>query len=282
MNESITPYQNLKSIITTIFSSLKLPNREHPKGRMPALTNVEAVTCAVIKQQQNIETKKSLYEMIEPSCSYNTFVVSINRTLVYLAQIIATVISVFRKEAHLIKFTDATETPVCLLKNAKHHKTMAEFSTKSKSSKGYYFGLKTHLTADLEDRVLGLAFSTATGNDRDIFSKINSTLSGIFVADAGYVGEKFSRDFYIEGRRMVLTATRINMTKVSTPLQVELLNLRMNIETNFRMLKVVYGFITSMPRSVIGYFTHYLAAISAHVLHLLFTIPRKVAPLVLA
>lgn len=281
MNQSITVYQNLKSIITDIFSSLKLKNREHPKGRKPALTNIEAVTCAILKQQQNIETKKSLYEIIEPSCSYNTFVVSINRTLDYLAQIIALVTMIFRNDAHLIKFTDATETPVCLLKNSKHHKTMALFGTKSKSSKGYYFGLKTHLTSDLEDRVLALRFSTATGNDRTIFKKMNDTLRGMFVADAGYVGEAFSRDFYIEGERMVLTATRCNMKKVSTPWQTELLNLRMNIETHFRMLKVVYGFITSLPRSVIGYFTHYLAAISAHLLHLLFTIPRTVTPLVL-
>lgn len=281
MNQSITVYQNLKSIIAEIFSSKKLKNREHPKGRKPALTNIEAVTCAILKQQQNIETKKSLYEMMEPACSYNTFVVSINRTLDYLGQIIALVINIFRKEAHVIKFTDATETPVCLLKNAKRHKTMAEFSTKSKSGKGYYFGLKTHLTADLEDRVLALAFSTATGNDRAIFKKINATLRGVFVADAGYVGEEFSRDFYIEGERMVLTATRVNMKKVSTPEQIELLNLRMNIEPHFRMWKVVYRFITSMPRSVGGYFTHYLAAIATHVLHLLFTIPRKVTPLVL-
>jgi len=277
----ITIYQNLKSIVTDIFSSKKLKVREHPKGRIPALTNIEAVTCAILKQQQNIETKKSLYEILEPACSYNTFVVSINRTLHYLAEIITLVITLFRKDAHLVKFTDSTETPVCLLKNSKHHKTMSEFATKSKSSKGYYYGLDTHLSADLEGRVLALAFSTATGNARAIFKKINKSLRGIFVADAGYVGEEFSRDFYIEGKRMVLTATRVNMKKVSTYWQIELLNLRMNIEKHFRMWKVVYGYITSMPRSVGGYFTHYLAAISAHVLHQLFTIPRKGVPLVL-
>lgn len=181
MNESITTYQNLKAIIADIFSSLKLKNREHTKGRKPALTNIEAVTCAVLKQQQNIETKQSLYDIVEPPCSYNTFVVSINRTLQYLAQVIALIINVFRKHAHLIKFTDATETPVCLLKNSKHHKTMAEFATKSKSSKGYYFGLKTHLSADLEGRILALKFTSANGNDREAFIKMNEKLRGLFV-----------------------------------------------------------------------------------------------------
>ena len=281
MNESITTYQNLKAIIADIFSSLKLKNREHPKGRKPALTNIEAVTCAILKQQQNIETKQSLYDIVEPPCSYNTFVVSINRTLDYLAQVIALIVSVFRKHAHIVKFTDATETPVCLLKNSKHHKTMAGFATKSKSGKGYYFGLKTHLSADLEGRILALKFTSANGNDRVAFKKMNDKLRGLFVADAGYVGEEFAKDFYIEGERMVLTATRCNMKKVATEEQIELLNLRMKVETHFRMLKVVYGFITSMPRSVTGYLTHYLAAVCAHLLQLLFSIPSKVTPKVL-
>ncbi|HXK38582.1 MAG TPA: transposase, partial [Candidatus Paceibacterota bacterium] len=217
----------------------------------------------------------------EPPCSYNTFVVSINRTQGYLAIVIALIISIFRRHAHFLKFTDATETPVCLLKNSKHHKTMADFATKSKTGKGYYFGLKTHLSADLEGRILALKFTSANGDDRAVFKQMNAKLRGLFVADAGYVGEEFTKDFYIENERMVLTATRCNMRKIATPDQIELLNLRMKVETHFRMLKVVYGFITSMPRSVGGYLAHYLSAIVAHLLQLLATIP-PVTPKVLA
>lgn len=281
MNESITTYQNLKAIIADIFSSLKLKTREHPKGRKPALSNIEATTCAVLKQQLNIATKKALCKVVEPPCTYKTFVESINRTRPYLAPVIALILKTFRCQAHLIKFTDATDVPVCLLKNSKHHKTMVEFATKSKTGKGYYFGLKLHLSADLEGRVLGLKFSTATGNDRAIFKKMNAALRGIFVADAGYVGEDFSKEFYIEGERMVLTATRCNMKKIATKEQIELLNLRMKVETHFRMLKVVYGFVTFMPRSVNGYLTHYLGAITAHLLQLLFSTPSQVTPKVL-
>jgi hypothetical protein len=281
MNESITIYQNLKTIIADIFSSSQLKNREHPRGRKPTLTNIEAVTCAVLKQQLNIATKKALYKIIEPPCTYKTFVESINRASIYLALIIALVLKQFRREAHLIKFTDATDVPVCLLKNSKHHQTMADFATKSKTGKGFYYGLKLHLSGDLEGRVLGLQFSTATGNDRTIFKKMNEKLRGLFVADAGYVGEDFTRDFFIEGERMVLTATRCNMKKVATDWQIALLNLRMKVEIHFRMLKVVYGLVTSLPRSIDGYLTHYLSAITAHLLQLLLAIPSKVSPLVL-
>ena len=281
MNESITTYQNLKAIIADIFSSLKLKNREHPKGRKPSLTNIEATTCAVLKQQLNVATKKALCKVIEPPCTYKTFVESINRARPYLAPVIALVLKTFRCQAHLVKLTDATDVPVCLLKNSKHHKTMSGFATKSKTGKGFYFGLKTHLTADLEGRVLALKFTSANGNDRAIFKKMNATLRGLFVADAGYVGEDFTKEFYTEGERMVLTATRVNMKKIATDEQIKLLNLRMKVETHFRMLKVVYGFITSMPRSVNGYLTHYLSAITAHLLQLLFSIPSTVSQKVL-
>lgn len=282
MNESITVYQKLKTIVAHIFSSLKLKNREHPKGRKPALTNIEAVTCAVLKQQLNIATNKAFFKIVEPPCTYKTLVGSVNRAGTYLARVTVMILKIFRSQAHMIKFTDATDVPVCLLKNSKHHKTMSDFATKSKTGKGYYFGVKLHLSADVVGRVLALKFSTATGNDRTIFKKMNQRLLGIFVADAGYVGEDFTRDFFIENERMVLTATRSNMKKIATDVQIKLLNLRMKVEVHFRMLKIVYGFVTSMPRSIDGYLTHYLGAITAHLLRLLSTIPCTVFPKVLA
>src|SRR3990167_10700876 len=113
--------------------------REHSKGRKPALTNSEVVTAVIFKQKQNIATKQSLYEILEPPCSYNRFVVALNRAGTYLAKIIISVMNALRKEAHHIKFTDSTEVPVCLLKNSKHHRTMRGLSAMSKSSKGWFY-----------------------------------------------------------------------------------------------------------------------------------------------
>ena len=110
----------------------------------------------------------------------------------------------------------------------------------------------------------------ANSDDRAIFKKMNEALRGIFVADAGYVSKDLCRDFFIEDERMLITATRSNMKTVADQWQTDFLNMRMKIETHFRELKVCYGFITSLPRSVTGYLTHYLSAIAAHLLF-----PRK-------
>lgn len=266
MNTFLTIYSTLKTNVTQIFTSLKLKEREHPKGRKPTLANSEAVTCAILKQKQNIATKKSLYEIIEPACKYNAFVRAINQAGKYLARIIAALFSLARANPHLVKFTDATDIPVCLPKNGNHHKTMQGLAAWSRNGKGSFFGLKLHLSADLEGRVLALKFTPGNSDDRVIFRKMNQKLKGLFIADAGYVSKELERDFFIEHERMLITATRKNMKKVTTPIHIALLNLRMRVEIHFRILKLCYGLVTSFPRSVDGYLTHYLGSIGAYLI----------------
>ena len=259
-------YHNLNTIVTHFFSALQLQEREHSKGRKPVLSNSEAVTCAIFKQRQNIATIQSLYDILEPPLSYQKFVDAVNRAEKYLAAMIAALMRIFGKNAHPVKFTDSTELPVCLLKNARHHRTMQGFAQWSKSSKGWFYGLKLHLSSDVAGRVLALRLTPGNADDRTIFRKMNDKLRGLFVADAGYLSKELAEDFCIDGERLLLTAVRANMKKLATVLQVALLNLRMRVEIHFRMLKVCYGLVTSFPRSVDGYLTHYLAAVAAHLL----------------
>ncbi len=266
MNTFITIYDKIKTIVSQFFKTLKWKEREHPLGRKPILLNSEIVAAVVFKQRENIATKKGLYEILEPECSYNRFVVALNRVAEYLAAIIAAVLKFFRAKAHPLKFTDSTDIPVCLPKNASHHKTMRELSAWSKTGKGSFYGLKLHLSADCEGRALALKLTPGNSDDRQIFRKMNAKLKGLFVADAGYVGEEFERGFFIPNERMVITGTRKNMRKLATEIHIALLNLRMRIEIHFRVLKLCYGLVTSFPRSIDGYLSHYLAAITAHLI----------------
>ena len=266
MNTFLAIYSTLKTKVTQIFNVLKLPEREHPKGRKPTLTNSEAVTVAILKQKQNIATKKSLFEILEPPCKYNAFVRAVNSAAKYLARIVAALLSLARKDAHPVKFTDSTDIPVCLPKNAKRHRTMRGIAAWSKTGKGWFYGLKLHLSADVNGKVLALKFTPGNSDDRVIFRKMNRKLRGLFIADAGYVSQELERDFAMEGERLLITATRKNMKKLATAAHITLLNLRMRVEIHFRVLKLCYGLVTSFPRSIDGYLTHYLSAIAAHLI----------------
>jgi hypothetical protein len=224
------------------------------------------VAAVIFSRRQNIGSKKSLYEILEPALSYNRFVVALNQTPRKLARIIIAVTEFLRTNAHLIKFTDSTDIPVCLVKNAKSHRTMRGLASWSKTGKGFFYGLKLHLSADVDGRVLALRFTTGGSDDRSVFRKMNERLRGLFVADAGYISQKLAQDFAIEGERLLLTASRANMKRMASPLQIAILNLRMKVEVHFRVLKVCYGLLTSLPRSIDGYLTHYLAAVAAYLI----------------
>jgi DDE family transposase len=127
-----------------------------------------------------------------------------------------------------------------------------------------FFGLKLHLSADIEGPVLALRRTPGNSDDRSVFKKMNEKLRGIFVADAGYLSKQLARDFFIAGERMLITSVRANMQRLATDWPIKLLNLRMKIEVHFRVLKLRFGLVTSFPRSIDGCLTHYLAAIAAH------------------
>ncbi|MFH1233245.1 MAG: hypothetical protein V1649_01170 [Patescibacteria group bacterium] len=59
---------------------------------------------------------------------------------------------------------------------------------------------------------------------------------------------------------------RIELRKIITVWQKKLYDTRMIIELQFRNLKMFYGLITSLPRSINGYFANYIYSILAYAL----------------
>ena len=133
-----------------------------------------------------------------------------------------------------------------------------------RSSKGTYFGLKLHLIADLKRKILAVRFSSAKTDDRKMVIPLSEDMIGIFMADAGYVSKDLAEKFYREHQRILLVQPRKNMKKLMTSFQDKLYQTRMLIELNFRNLKLFYGLITSLPRSVAGYFANYIWSLLAY------------------
>ncbi|MBI3442755.1 MAG: transposase, partial [Candidatus Sungbacteria bacterium] len=166
----------------------------------------------------------------------------------------------------IVKHTDSTDIPVCLNKNANNHKKMAGLAQWGHSGKGHYYGLKLHLTSDLNRQLLAIRFSPANTHGTKIFRKLNDEMNGIFVADGEYVSERLEREFYLEHKRILFARPRKNMGKLITAFQYHLYNTRMLIEPNFRNLKMFYGLVTSLPRSIDGYLANYFYSILAYAL----------------
>jgi hypothetical protein len=265
MKTYIQLYSNILSKVQFFSKQLQL-KLSKSTGRKLALLGEETIALALFKQNTGIPTKKKIWEIFEPKESYKTLCVQMNRFALQALLVLNAILKWNQKNAHIIKHTDSTDVPVCLNKNAKHHKTMKMLSSWGHSGKGLYYGLKMSLTSDLNRNVLAISFGIANSDDRKTFKKMNKDINGIFVADAGYLSKNLEKDFYKENQRILFTKPRGNMKKIITKFQYHLYNTRMLVELNFRNLKMLYAFLTSLPRSIDGYFANYIYSILAYVL----------------
>lgn len=262
----IQVYDSIRQKVALFSKLLRFGKFQNKLGRKLALSIEDAVSLALFKQKQNIATKRSLYEIFQPACSYKTLVVSINRWMKLALTVLALMLKWSRHRQHPVKHTDSTDIPVCRKKNAKHHRTMSEFAAWGHNGQDHYFGLKLHLTADLKQNVLAVKFTAANADDRKVCIPLNQGLMGIFVADSGYVSAALEKNFYREGQRMILIKPKKNQRKLATAFDTWVYGTRMLIEINFRNLKLFYGLLTSLPRSVAGYLANYTYSLLAYLI----------------
>lgn len=262
----IQVYDAIRQKVTFISKQLRFGKFVPKLGRKLALSIEDSISLALFWKKQNIETKKSVWEILAPPCSYKTLVVSMNRWLNLALLTLSLFLKFNRQSAHPIKHTDSTDIPVSLNKNARYHKTMRQYAAWGHNGKAYYYGLKLHLTADLERKVLAVKFTSANVDDRKVCVSLNEDLTGIFVADSGYVSRELEKNFSIEGKRIILIKPKKNMRRLATAFDTWVYGTRMLIEINFRNLKLFYGLISSLPRTVAGYLANYTYSLLAYLI----------------
>lgn len=221
-------YQTLKDKVSFICEKLKLSKYENTTGRKLKIGIPQTITLALYKQTQGIITKKSIWNDFKNilKCSYKTLVVNMNRCAIFALLILKILLTHNQRSSHLVKHTDSTDIAVCLNKNAKHHKTMEGLANWGYSGKGWFYGLKLHLTADLMRNILSIVLTPGNISDKAMFMKLNNDLKGILVADAGYVSEKLEKEFYQENKRILFAKPRKNMKKIWTFWQKKLYPVR--------------------------------------------------------
>lgn len=264
MKTQIRLYENIKGIVSFFSRKLKFDKFKNKLGRKLALSIEEIISIALFKQKNGMPTKKAAYETLDLKCSYKTMVVNLNRWYHLGIIILVLIMRINRNFQHIIKHIDSTDIPVCLFKNANNHKTMRGLANFGKNSKGTFFGLKLHIITDIKRQLLSVRFTSGNVDDRKVVIKLSKDLMGLFIADAGYISKKLSKEFYQEHKRILIAKPKKNMKKIMTKFEELLYQTRMLIELNFRSMKMFYSLITSMPRSIDGYFANYIYSLLAY------------------
>lgn len=264
MKAFIPVFNSIRQVVKFFSKHLHFDKYKSQTGRKLALPIEDTISLALFKQKNYIATKRSLFNIFKPNCSYKTLVVNLNRWFFLAIIILVLLMKLNRQNAHLVKHIDSTEIPVCLFKNAHAHKTMKKYAEFRKKAGNTFYGLKLHIITDLKRKLLKIKFTGAKTDDRDVVLEMSEELTGIFVADAGYIKEELAKEFYQENKRVFLAKPRKNMKKIMTQFEELLYQTRMLIEINFRELKLFYGLVTSLPRSVGGYLANYIYSILAY------------------
>jgi hypothetical protein len=258
MSVEAQQYTDIVACVEEHCQALGLVN-DKTQGRPRALTVVETVSLGIFKQLNGIPTKVAVYRITEPECSYKTMVVNMNEWA-WIALLMLCHFTIYNRcDSSLpIRYTDASEVPVCRNKNADKHKTMKDLASWGKSSKGYFYGLKLHLTVDRQGNILAFRLTTGSPHDSQSFAELNRGLTGLFITDAGYLGVPLTT------RQRLFSSVRKDMKKLATKKQLALLGTRQCVEESFRQLKELHHLVTNFPRSVKGYIANYCYALLAY------------------
>lgn len=243
-------------------------------GRKSTLTLSEIAVISCIRSRYKIKELKSLYKLLQDKYStefnlpcYKNFVVQMNNSSTLLLYLVNILLRLNRKYSGSIKLVDATSIPVCRNIRINQHKVMKDIATRGKDSIGWFYGLKLHAISDIQGNPLYLKFTTASYPERKVLDKfLEEITESIIVADAGYTSKDLEKKANINNNTLK-TCKRNNMKVIATLDDINLLNMRNRIETLFSVLKERQCLITSLPRSVLGYFSHYIHTIFGYMMN---------------
>lgn len=263
----------LKGIVNNIKYALDRPGKNHPPIKKHNLGLAELASLAIFRFFTGHKNWKDFYRHLKtyhqqdfPSLpDYKNFLMAVNKLSLLASLMLQGFMNIFNKITgkNGLKFTDSTKLEVCRVKREFSHKVALGIASKSKSSMGWFYGFKLHIICNELMQILKLKITTGTADERKILETMWNNIFGMIIADAGYVSKKLQKKALNLGK-FLLTSVRANMKKIMTETEHQLLKLRQLAETVFSVLKLRMGLENTLPRSLLGYFAHYLWCITAY------------------
>jgi IS5 family transposase len=240
-------------------------NGKQRPGPRPRMHLSEVVTILLLYQISHYDcfkhfyTEKVLYEYKKDFnvVSYTQFVKLIAST----AMILVPLLKYLLAKCSDISFVDSTSIAVCKTYRERRHKTFADIAAKSKTTKGWFFGLKLHMIINASGELIKVCFTPGNRDDRKGLQAMASGLSGKIFADRGYIGKEFAETLAEQGIQLI-TRLKRGMKNILMPLSDKIMLLRRSlIETVIGKIKLLGRFEHSRHRSVCNAFVHMISTL---------------------
>ncbi len=245
-----------------------LPN---PKGgRPPVLSHSELLTILIWDGlTEGHQALKEVYDWIKREYAdcfpelpqYKNFVMQCHQHLPQALDLLVTLLV----DDTPLRFVDSTMLPVCKPVRADRHKVAKNIADFGKNWQGWHYGFKLHLAIDHLNRLAAVHFTPANEHDAQMLPYLVNEHTKLVIGDSAYGASVMRRKLYRALGIIVLAPPHYKQDKqVLIWWQLKLLQLRPKIEAVFSRLKLKHKLVTSYPRSVTGYFVHYIRMLLAY------------------
>ena len=190
-------------------------NESSRRGPKQGLTISEIMTIVIYFHHSKFRTFKDYYLFLQTYYlkAFKRFL-SYNRFLEIQKQVVIPLflfLSIFKK-ATKISFIDLTCIKVCHNKRIYSNKVFKNIAARGKTSVGWFYGFKLHLTINEYGEIVGFYITPGNfaDNNLDVVQKITKNITGKLFGDKGYLSEKLFQILYEKGIYLV-TKLRKNM-----------------------------------------------------------------------
>ena len=164
-----------------------------------------------------------------------------------------------------IRLMDSTMLQVCKLVRANRHKVAKAVADFGYNWQGCHYGFKLHASCNLQGQFCALRFTPANEHDAQQIPYLVNDATVIAVGDGTYNASVMRRKMWREHKAFILAPPHPKQKKkVLAKWQHLLLQARSKIECGFDYLKEHLLLVSSFPRSIQGYFTHYVRILLAY------------------
>jgi hypothetical protein len=165
-----------------------------------------------------------------------------------------------------ISFIDSTTLDVCHNRRIHSHKVFNGLAERGKSSTGWFYGFKLHLTVNDKGEILGFCLTPGDTDDRnaDVVDKITKGLFGKLFGDKGYISQNLFQNLYTKGIFLVTKFKRNMKNKLMLLEDRLLLRKRAIIESVNDFLKNICQIEHTRHRSPINFLVNLISGITAY------------------
>lgn len=237
-----------------------------------AMSLSEIMTIVVFFHLSNNRTFKGYYNNVicgpmkkyfPKRLSYNRFVEVMQSTAIPL-----TVYIMSRRlgKCSGINFIDSTSINVCHNKRINQNRVFDGIAKTGKTSVGWFYGFKLHLTINDEGEILSFCITAGNVDDRDekVISHLTKELFGKLFGDRGYISQKLFDKLWKNNIHLI---TRLKKNMKERFMEVGdklLLRKRAIIETVNDFLKNICQIEHTRHRSPINFMVNLLSGLAAY------------------